>query len=425
MSSNVAMVAQRPFIFSGTVRDNLLYSCEALNTQGGHCEAGESVTLDRLIETVQQVGLFLDVLRFGLQQTMEPSAHPDIEGRLLKARRTLYERHGQELERDVEFFRADAFLEYGSLAMNIVFGAPVDKAYSIERLHQNREFFDFLARAGFWERGLDLAAEIAARTLDIFRSVGAGQEMFENTPMQADDLEAYAGILDRLRSRRPAGLTRGDQKKLIKLALRFNPGRHTLARLDKRDKKSILKARAAFKEHMEARHPGAINFYGRGDYLHTQSIQENILHGLVRTDRAGAEERVSRRIMRILIEENVLEQVLEIGFRFDVGSQGDRLSGGQRQKIALARALLKDSPIVILDEATSSLDNASQARIQNIIHSNWGGRSTVISVVHRLDPLKNYDLVAVLKYGRLEEIGTYGELIVNKGALYDLVHGSR
>jgi ABC-type multidrug transport system fused ATPase/permease subunit len=104
---------------------------------------------------------------------------------------------------------------------------------------------------------------------------------------------------------------------------------------------------------------------------------------------------------------------------------GDRLSGGQRQKVALARAFLKEPPILILDEATSALDNASQSRIQNLLRTRWKGRATIISVVHRLDTLDGYDHVAVMKSGQIIEFGTYQELLERKGVLYELVTGTK
>ena len=106
---------------------------------------------------------------------------------------------------------------------------------------------------------------------------------------------------------------------------------------------------------------------------------------------------------------------------FQVGTKGDRLSGGQQQKLAIARILLKNPRILIMDEATSALDNKSQTRIQNLLETRWKKKSTVISVVHRLDTIKNYDQIAVMKAGKILEIGSYNKLIARKGMLYELV----
>ena len=103
----------------------------------------------------------------------------------------------------------------------------------------------------------------------------------------------------------------------------------------------------------------------------------------------------------------------------------ENLSGGQRQKLAVARAFLKDAKLLILDEATAALDNKSQARIQSQLNHRLKGRTTVISVVHRLDIVKNYDKVAVMKAGKIIEMGTYEELIDRKGVLYELVYGKK
>jgi ABC-type multidrug transport system fused ATPase/permease subunit len=108
-----------------------------------------------------------------------------------------------------------------------------------------------------------------------------------------------------------------------------------------------------------------------------------------------------------------------------VGSKGDKLSGGQRQKLALARILLKEPKIIVLDEATSALDNNSQTRIQNLLEGKLKGKITVIAVLHRLDVIKKYDKIAVMKTGKIIELGGYDELMAKKGVLYELVHGKK
>jgi ABC-type multidrug transport system fused ATPase/permease subunit len=149
----------------------------------------------------------------------------------------------------------------------------------------------------------------------------------------------------------------------------------------------------------------------------------NILFGRTKTRNQRAQERINQTIIQLLIEEDLLEQMIAIGMDFEVGSKGDRLSGGQRQKLAIARAFLKAPGILIMDEATSALDNKSQARIQNIIERRWKGKSTLIAVVHRLDIVRGYDKVGVMKAGKIVEMGTYDELIAKKGMLYELEFG--
>ena len=119
----------------------------------------------------------------------------------------------------------------------------------------------------------------------------------------------------------------------------------------------------------------------------------------------------------------LLDDVFSIGLDFFVGAKGDNLSGGQKQKIALARAFLKDSPILILDEATASLDNNSQNVIQRYIEEKLKDRTTVIAVVHRLDMISGYDHILVMRAGKIIESGSYTELMDQQGALYGLING--
>ena len=91
--------------------------------------------------------------------------------------------------------------------------------------------------------------------------------------------------------------------------------------------------------------------------------------------------------------------------------------------MAIARIFLKKPPVLIMDEATSGLDNESQARIQGLLETQWKGNSTLIAVVHRLGIIKNYEHIAVMKAGKIVEMGTYDELMGKKGTLFELATG--
>jgi ABC-type multidrug transport system fused ATPase/permease subunit len=213
--------------------------------------------------------------------------------------------------------------------------------------------------------------------------------------------------------------------KLLRLALRFSPGTHAMVALSEDLERRILAARMRFIERVQHDLPGAFAFYLASEYIHSQTILNNILYGKPRTDHPNAIERINQNIIHLLIEEDLLERIVELGMEFKVGTRGDRLSGGQRQKLAIARTLLKDPPIVILDEATAALDNASQKRIQNLVDTQWRARTTVIAVVHRLDIVKGYDKIAVMRAGKILEMGSYEDLMERKGMLYELVHGTK
>jgi ABC-type multidrug transport system fused ATPase/permease subunit len=107
---------------------------------------------------------------------------------------------------------------------------------------------------------------------------------------------------------------------------------------------------------------------------------------------------------------------LSDGLSAQVGPRGTRLSGGERQRLSLARAIVRDSPILLLDEPTSALDSDSEARVQEALDRFAANRTTIV-VAHRLSTVRRANLILVLNQGHIVETGTHDQLIA-KGGLY-------
>jgi ABC-type multidrug transport system fused ATPase/permease subunit len=421
MINNIGFVAQNPFIFDGTIQENVLYSCRAAAKSNGQDNDGDQPTLDDIIAVLHQTGIFADVLRFGMNAILTHDEDRELMEVLVRIRKNFQRDFGEELADYVEFFDEDQYLYYSSIAENLIFGTPKDKTFENSNLSKNKYFIDFLDEADLNRPLLSLGAELASQTVDILGNLPPDAVFFEQSPIAAEELDDYKLLVEQLKRKKLHETTQEQRQKLLELSLRFTPGIHKMVSLPQILENLILEGRALFREKISKDNPAAITSYQMSEYIPSQTILNNIFFGKTKTANPQAQERINQSIIQLLIEEDLLEGIIEIGMNFEVGSKGDKLSGGQRQKLAIARAFLKAPKILIMDEATSALDNKSQSRIQNLLETRWKKKSTVISVVHRLDTIKNYDKVAVMKAGKILEMGTYDELIEKKGMLYELV----
>ena len=149
--------------------------------------------------------------------------------------------------------------------------------------------------------------------------------------------------------------------------------------------------------------------------LFNDTIRNNIAFNAV--DKSEAEVEAAARAANVM--EFVAQQPM--GLDTPLTDRGQNFSGGQRQRISIARALLKDSPVLILDEATASLDNESERRVQQELGILMRGRTTLV-IAHRLSTVEGADRIIVLEQGRIVESGNHQELLA-RGGLYSALHG--
>ena len=157
----------------------------------------------------------------------------------------------------------------------------------------------------------------------------------------------------------------------------------------------------------------AIGYVLQTPHLFSGTVRENLLMG----NPNATEEQIMEAI-RIVSADEVIAH-LEHGLDTDVGEGGDLLSTGEKQLISFARAILADPRILILDEATASVDTMTEAKIQAAMESVIEGRTSLM-IAHRLSTVRNADLILVVKNGRIVEQGTHSELLARKGYYHEL-----
>ena len=194
------------------------------------------------------------------------------------------------------------------------------------------------------------------------------------------------------------GATGAGKSTLVKLLLRFYDVGEGCIRLDGHDLRDLR-----LKELRRA-----IGFVSQDVYLFHGTVRENIAYGTFdATDEQIIEAAGIAEAHDFIIS-------LPNGYYTIVGERGQKLSGGQRQRISIARAVLKDPPVLILDEATSSVDNETEAIIQRSLEKIAVGRTTIV-IAHRLSTVRNADRIFVLERGQLVEQGRHDELVASEG----------
>ncbi|SFR55212.1 ATP-binding cassette, subfamily B [Marinobacter gudaonensis] len=195
------------------------------------------------------------------------------------------------------------------------------------------------------------------------------------------------------------GATGSGKSTLVKLLLRFYDPSNGEIRIDGQPVRELSLNSLR----------GAIGLVSQDVYLFEGSIRENLAYGNHQATEAEIIEAARTAEAWSFIES------LPEGLDTPVGERGVRLSGGQRQRLSLARALLKDPPILVLDEATSAVDNETEAAIQRSL-KRIGHNRTVIMIAHRLSTIVEADAIAVIEGGKVLELGTHRELLEKDGA---------
>lgn len=200
-----------------------------------------------------------------------------------------------------------------------------------------------------------------------------------------------------------AGATGAGKSSLVKLILRFYDPGEGCVRLDGHDIRDIT---------LESLR-NQVALVSQDVYLFQGSIRENIAYPDTDVD----DEVIMAAAKKARLHDFI--SGLQGGYDTLVGERGIKLSGGQRQRLSIARAILKDAPVLILDEATSSVDTETEREIQTHLEE-YTRKRTAILIAHRLSTIRNADRIVVLKDGSITETGTHDVLIRSKGTYADL-----
>ncbi len=380
----------------------------------------------RIVELLDVVDLEETMFELGLRSPAsterEPRSFERVAERVLHARERMRERLASLNIADwVERFDAERFNRNATLAENLLFGTPVGRTFDVDNLAANAYVRRVLRETGLYELLLRTGHKVAETMVELFSGLPPGHEFFaQYSFIRQEDLPQYEAILARAGEVGLKGLQEPEREALIALPFRLIASRHRLGLIDETFEARVVEARRHFAANLPRELRGAVEFFDPARYNSAASLQDNVLFGKIVTGQAGATARITALVRELLDELGLRPLVVSIGLGYQVGVGGARLAVADRQKIALARALLKRPVLLVVDQATAALDATSQQRVLEGVLAERKGQG-VLWVLHRADAAERFDQVLVMERGKLTEQGRFAELKANGGPLHRLL----
>jgi putative ABC transport system ATP-binding protein len=377
----------------------------------------------RIVDILRTVELEETIFELGLRSSVDADRHPGLAESVLRARAAIRARLAAPgMAGLVEQFDAGKYNRNATLAENLLFGTPIGKKiFDIDNLASSAYVRRVLREKGLADDLLKMGHKLAETMVELFSGLPPGHEFFERFSfIKQDDLPEVKAVLGRVADAGLDGIDEADRDMLLALPFKMIPARHRLGLMDEAFEARILDARRHFAANLPPAMRGGVEFFDSGRYNGAASLQDNILFGKVATGQAQAVTRVGAMLHDVLQELQMRPQVVSIGLGYQVGVGGARLSTADRQKVAIARALLKRPVVLILDQAAAGLDAGAQNRIvSNILESRKG--RCVVWALQRNDLAERFGHALVMDRGRVAEQGRFADLKSSGGALSKLL----
>jgi putative ABC transport system ATP-binding protein len=377
----------------------------------------------RILEVLHAVDLDEAIFELGLRSAVDASHGEELRAHMLGAREAMHERlESLGIQDWVERFDPAHYNRNATLAENLLFGTPVGRTFDIDNLAANAYVRRVLQETGLTDDLLRIGHKVAETMVELFSGLPPGHEFFERFSfIRHEDLPQYKAMLARILESGLKGITEEDRGQLLGLPFKLSPARHRLGLIDDALQARVLEARRYFAQHLPESQKTAVEFFDPTRYNAAASLQDNILFGKIVTGQAEAATRIGALLRQVLDELGLRPLVTGIGLDYQVGTGGARLAAADRQKAALARALLKRPAMLVLDHAAAMLDPATQSRVMGRILEYRKGQG-IFWALSRAEFADRFEQVLVLDRGKLAERGAFESLKGGGGALHKLLN---
>ncbi len=435
LGRGISYVDSQSYVFTGTVRENLIYGLKNrpdanqdpdqdsseerkkyiadaissgnptddvtsnwLNVTTLEAQTGLAFE-DYLQKNLAHTELVDDVYELGLRSSIDSSDNPELAEGLKTSREKLSSVIQQDAYRNlVELLKEDEYNINLSLAENLFFGVPLINDPEYRTLRQNETVQKILDDTGLTKIFLKVGLETAKTLSEIFSDVADKSPLFERFSFVDANQLPVLGRLSKLpEETQPEDVEESDLVLVNDIAFKLVVARHRLGLITEEIRDKVISAHMQIKETLGPDN-GLIEFFEVDRIARFLSVQDNILFGRIAYGQANAKEKVVALLDTVISESGLKEQIIKIGLEFNVGVGGARLTNIQRQKLTIARALIKNPKILVVNDATALFDKKSACRMKNQLLELMQGR-TVIWVFNDLDMVDGFDRIMVMDKG--------------------------
>ncbi|MDW6024883.1 ABC transporter transmembrane domain-containing protein [Mesorhizobium sp. BAC0120] len=458
----IAYVAADTYFFSGTLRNNLLYDLKHAPLTDVRYEGAEAAERrwqvmearrarnpdfdlnsdwidygsmgisgpDGLYHAVRPildaVLMTQDIIDLALRSQIDTAAYPGLITRIVELRRALRHRLDESgLAGLVIPFQPDVYNLQATVGENILFGVLDRSSMTIRQLAAHPFFREVIIENELSTDLFRMGLAIARNAVELFRDLPPDHPFFSQLAfMRPEDIPAYEVLLQKLKDSGIETASDEDRANVIRLSFAYIEPRHRFGLLTDALKAKIVKARKRFAKDMPDDLRTVIEPYEPDRFIARASLLDNLLFGKVNRGHVDAAEQIRATLIRLFENLGQQRSILSIGLDFDVGSGGKRLTSAQRQKINVARTLLKHPDYLICNRPLTALDERRQIQIARNIMKNRhkdGHAPAIIWVLSNFSLASDFDRVIVFDHGRVVQDGTYDALAQEDGMLKKLL----
>ncbi len=364
-----------------------------------------------MLKVADLVELRDDLYEFGLHGLADPDRFPGVDERLVEARHQIAARLEAETQGQlIELFEPGRFNRNATIGENILFGMPRGPAFAPGAIAGHPYMKKILESVGLTDDLMAMGLEIATTMVEIFADLPPDHEFFDQFSfISSRSLPDFQALTNRLNRAGLEAATPEERARLKALPFIYIETRHRLKLITPEIEAKVIAAREAFAARLPEDLEGTVDFFDPERYSPSASVLDNVLLGRIAYGQAGAQTTVRDIVSCVLDDLDLTQIVLCLGLDYQVGTGGRRLTAAQRQKLALARALLKRSDLLIVDLALAVFDGPTQTRIlERVMGSDHVKR--VVWTLSRPDLARGFDHVLVVEDGHIVAQGRYDTL---------------